>query len=127
MHQYHRSPVLTCWLFNRRKAKFKSIRPIQPVASLKVRPDDVPTREGFEHFYNSDFDSAIQDFEKAQKAHPDDPFAVNHYLLEAVLVREIDREGALNSFGRKNPMSIRGSESVYRNSRKWLWTSQRSV
>ncbi len=75
---------------------FSPVRPIQSAISLKVRPDDGPTREAFERFYNSDYDSAIQDFEKAQKAHPDDPFAANH-LLEAVLVREIDREGALNA------------------------------
>jgi len=59
-----------------------------------VRDDGIC--EAFEHFYNSDYDLAIQDFEKTQKAHPDDPFATNH-LLEAVLVREIDREGALNA------------------------------
>jgi tetratricopeptide (TPR) repeat protein len=64
--------------------------------SLSVRPDDAPTREGLERFYNSDYDPAIQDLEKALKAHPDDPFAMNH-LLEAVMVREIDREGALNA------------------------------
>ena len=63
---------------------------------MGVRPDDVATREGLERFYNSDYDPAIQDLEKALKAHPDDPFATNH-LLEAVLVREIDREGALDA------------------------------
>jgi len=62
--------------------------------TLKVRPDDAATREGFERFYNSDYEAAIQDFEAAQKAHPDDPSAANH-LLEAVLIRELDREGAL--------------------------------
>ena len=64
--------------------------------SLKVRPDDDATREAFERFYNSDYDLAIQDFEKSLKAHPEDPFATNH-LLEVVLIREIDREGALNA------------------------------
>jgi tetratricopeptide (TPR) repeat protein len=64
--------------------------------SQRVRPDDGTTREGLERFYNSDYDPAIQGLEKALKAHPDDPFAVNH-LLEAVLVREIDREGALDA------------------------------
>jgi tetratricopeptide (TPR) repeat protein len=70
--------------------------PAQTVLSLKVHPDDAPTREGLKHFYNSDYDPAIQDFEKAVKDHPDDPFAANH-LLEAVLVREVDREGNLNA------------------------------
>jgi tetratricopeptide (TPR) repeat protein len=75
---------------------YSPIGPIQSAVSLKVRPDDTSTREAFESFYNSDYDSAIQKFEKTQKMHPDDPFAANH-LLEAVLVREIDREGALNA------------------------------
>src|SRR5712691_12344969 len=61
--------------------------------TLKVHPDDAATSEGFERFYNNDYDAAIRDFEEAQKAHPDDPFATNH-LLQAVLVRELDREGA---------------------------------
>lgn len=75
---------------------FLLVRPSQSVFSLKVHPDDASTREGLEHFYNSDYEPAIWDLEKAQKAHPDDPFAANH-LLEAVLVREIDREGSLNA------------------------------
>ncbi len=75
---------------------FSPAGPIPAAISLKFRPNDEPTREGLEHFYNSDYDPAIMDFEKAQSAHPDDPFAANH-LLEAVLVREIDREGALDA------------------------------
>jgi tetratricopeptide (TPR) repeat protein len=75
---------------------FSLTRPIPSAISISVRPDDGATREGLERFYNSDYDPAIQDLEKALKAHPDDPFAVNH-LLEAVLVREIDREGALDA------------------------------
>ncbi len=70
--------------------------PMQSAVPLKVRPDDGFTREGLDRFYNSDYEPAIQDFEETRKAHPDDPFAANH-LLEAVLVREIDREGALNA------------------------------
>jgi tetratricopeptide (TPR) repeat protein len=63
---------------------------------LRVRPDDAPTRKGFEHFYNTDYDAAIRYFEQAQKAHPDDPFAANH-LLQAVVVRELDRGNAINA------------------------------
>ena len=69
-----------------------STRPL----TLKFHPDDGVTSEGFERFYNSDYDAAIRDFEQAQKAHPDDPFAANH-LLQAVLLRELEREGALSS------------------------------
>ena len=63
---------------------------------LKVRPGDAPTRDGFERFYNNDYEAAITLFEQAQKSHPDDPFAANH-LLQAVLVRELDREDALSA------------------------------
>jgi len=59
-------------------------------------PQDALTRSGFERFYDLDFDAAIGDFERALKAHPDDPFAVNH-LLSAVLYRELYRVGALDT------------------------------
>jgi tetratricopeptide (TPR) repeat protein len=62
----------------------------------RIHPDDAATREGFLSFYNTDYDAAVSSFEKAVAAHPEDPFAANH-LLEAVLVRELDREGALEA------------------------------
>ena len=85
--------LLPCSLAN--AARPTSSQPASPAIKLKVRPDDGPTREGFERFYNSDYEGAIQNFEKTLKAHPDDAFAMNH-VLEAVLFREIDREGSLN-------------------------------
>ena len=57
---------------------------------------DALTRSGFEHYYDLDYDGAVSDFEKALKAHPDDPFAVNH-LLSAVFYRELYRVGALDT------------------------------
>src|ERR1700689_1951343 len=50
----------------------------------------------FEHFYNRDYDRAIQEFEKVMDRHPADPSAVNH-LLSTVLMRELYRMGAMNS------------------------------
>ena len=50
----------------------------------------------FEHFYNLDYDRAIQEFEKVLDRHPADPFAVNH-LLSTILMRELYRMGAMNS------------------------------
>jgi tetratricopeptide (TPR) repeat protein len=50
----------------------------------------------FEHFYNLDYDRAIQEFEKVMDRHPADPFAINH-LLSTVLMRELYRMGAMNS------------------------------
>ncbi len=58
--------------------------------------DDPRTRAGFERFYNLEYDAAVAEFEKVAKAHPDDPFAVNH-LLNAVLFRELYRVGALDT------------------------------
>jgi tetratricopeptide (TPR) repeat protein len=50
----------------------------------------------FEHFYNLDYDRAIQEFEKAMDRAPNDPTPANH-LLTAVLMRELYRMGAMNS------------------------------
>lgn len=62
----------------------------------RVQSGDTLSQDGFEHFYNMEYDIAIRDFELALQAHPDDPFAVNH-LLQALFIRELDREGALNA------------------------------
>src|SRR5271156_7220619 len=42
----------------------------------------------FDHFYNLDYDRAIQEFEKVLDRHPNDAFAVNH-LLATILMREL--------------------------------------
>jgi len=66
------------------------------ISQLTFHPNDANTRRGFEHFYNLEYDQAIQQFELAVKAHPDDPFAANH-LLSGVLFRELYRIGALDT------------------------------
>ena len=58
--------------------------------------NDAATRKGFDHFYNLEYDKAIREFEAAQQAHPDDPFAVNH-TLEGVIFKELFRIGALDT------------------------------
>lgn len=63
---------------------------------LRYHLDDSHTRAGFEHFYNLDYKRAIQEFEVALQAHPNDAFAANH-LLSAVLFQEMYRIGALDS------------------------------
>jgi len=60
------------------------------------RPVDALNQAAFEHYYNLDYDAAIQDFERILARHPNDPFAVNH-LLSAVQVRELYRMGAMNT------------------------------
>jgi tetratricopeptide (TPR) repeat protein len=60
------------------------------------RPADPLNQTAIEHYYNLDYDAAIQDFERILARHPNDPFAVNH-LLSAVQVRELYRMGAMNA------------------------------
>jgi tetratricopeptide (TPR) repeat protein len=57
---------------------------------------DSPTDAAFDHFYNMDYDRAIQEFEKLLDRHPDEPAAINH-VLSTVLMRELYRMGAMNS------------------------------
>ena len=65
--------------------------------SVPTRMDnDANTRKGFDHFYNLEYDKAIHEFELAQQAHPDDPFAVNH-LLAGIIFKELYRIGALDT------------------------------
>jgi tetratricopeptide (TPR) repeat protein len=60
------------------------------------RPADSLNQAAFEHYYNLDYDAAVQDFERILARHPNDPFAVNH-LLSAIVVRELYRMGAMNT------------------------------
>jgi tetratricopeptide (TPR) repeat protein len=64
--------------------------------SLAYRPHDPQNLIAFNHFYNLDYDRAVQEFEQVLARHPDDPFAVNH-LLTATLFRELYRMGVLNT------------------------------
>jgi hypothetical protein len=64
--------------------------------STAFRPSDPLNQAAFEHYYNLDYDAAIQDFERILARHPNDPFAVNH-LLSAIQVRELYRMGAMNT------------------------------
>jgi hypothetical protein len=60
-------------------------------------PEHDPLVEAaFEHFYNLEYDRAIQEFERVVDRRPADPSAVNH-LLSTILMRELYRMGAMNS------------------------------
>lgn len=67
-----------------------------PPDSLSYRTHDPLNQSAFNHFYNLDYDRAVQEFEQILNHHPDDPFAVNH-LLTAILFRELYRMGVLNT------------------------------
>ena len=63
---------------------------------LSFRSADPLNTAAFDHFYDMEYDSSIQEFTQIQKRHPDDPDAVNH-LLTAVLFHELYRIGALSA------------------------------
>lgn len=63
---------------------------------MSFRPSDPSNASAFDHFYNLDYDRAVQEFDQVLQRHPDDPFAVNHYMT-AVLYREMYRRGLLNT------------------------------
>jgi len=50
----------------------------------------------YDHFFNMDYDRAIQEFEKVLDRRPNDPSPVNH-LLATILIRELYRMGAMNT------------------------------
>jgi tetratricopeptide (TPR) repeat protein len=75
---------------------------------LSFRPNDPLNRSAFDHFYNLDYDRAVNDFDQVLQRHPDDPFAVNHFLT-AVLFRELYRMGALNTGEYANDSFIRAA------------------
>jgi tetratricopeptide (TPR) repeat protein len=69
----------------------------QPSAPVPhFAPHDALTDAAFDHFYNMEYDRAIQDFEKILEKRPNDPFAVNH-LLTAVLMRNLYDTGGMNT------------------------------
>ncbi len=57
---------------------------------------DALTKSGFDHYYNLEYDQAIQDFQKAWEARPDEPKALNH-LLEAELFQALYMHNALDT------------------------------
>jgi hypothetical protein len=63
---------------------------------LVFRPADPLNASAYDHFYNMEYESSIQEFTQIQARHPDDPDAMNH-LLTAVLFHELYRIGALNA------------------------------
>lgn len=59
-------------------------------------PAQTPAAKGYEHFYNLEFDQAIDVFQSAVRANPNDAEPHNH-LAHAILYREMLRSGALES------------------------------
>ena len=75
-----------------------------PSAAQKIDPGshsdplnfDPVVRDGYEHFYNLDYDGALARFETVQRSHPDDPMAYN-YLLMVTIFRELYHQDLLDT------------------------------
>lgn len=58
--------------------------------------NDPQVREGFQRFYNLDYDGAMQKFDPVMKAHPQDPMAVGYVLMDTIF-RELYRQDLLDT------------------------------
>lgn len=68
-------------------------------------------REAFEHFYTLDYDGALTCFEKVEKAHPQEPIAVD-YVLDTVVFRELNRLDLLDTTFYANDGFLTGKHTV---------------
>jgi tetratricopeptide (TPR) repeat protein len=76
----------------------RSLRPgcLVLLCALSVRAQDSQASQGYDHFYNLEYEEAIAAFTAGTEQHPDDPNAWNH-LAQATLYRAMYRGGALES------------------------------
>ena len=67
---------------------------------------DPTVREGFQHFYELDYDGALSRFDSVLKAHPQDPMAVG-YVLMTTIFRELYQVDLLDTtyYARENFLS----------------------
>jgi tetratricopeptide (TPR) repeat protein len=72
-----------------------SLAVVSPPAPTRYA-NDANTRKGFDYFNNLEYDKANKEFEAAIKAHPDEPYAINH-LLAGIVFQELYRIGALDT------------------------------
>jgi len=57
---------------------------------------DPLVRQGYEHFYNLDFDTALRDFNQVAQQHPQDPMAWD-YILVVTIFRELYHQDLLDT------------------------------
>lgn len=74
--------------------------PLRAKVSVPAGPyradDDPQVKLALDDFYNLEYDKAVSQFQRIEKAHPDDPFAVVH-ILQAVVFRELYRLNLLDT------------------------------
>jgi hypothetical protein len=67
----------------------------QPVTTAALNRDP-QVQDGFQRFYNLDYDGSLQVFQKVLQQHPTDPLAVD-YVLSVVVFRELYRQDLLDT------------------------------
>jgi tetratricopeptide (TPR) repeat protein len=87
---------LFCLSLTHASAEGKAAPPAPSAVPSSDAAHDPLLQAASDHFYNMEYDLAVQAYEKVLERHPDDPSAVNH-LLSTVLMRELYRMGAMNS------------------------------
>jgi hypothetical protein len=100
--------LLLCLVLAQAGTAQTNARATPPGDSFSFRPNDPLNRTAFDHFYNLDHDRSVQEFGQILQRHPDDPFAMNHFLT-AVLFRELYRMGALNTGEYANDTFVRAA------------------
>ena len=66
------------------------------LCALPLLSQEDLVRQGYDHFYNLEFDQAISDFQRAIALDPNSPDLHNH-LAHAIVFKEMYRNGALES------------------------------
>jgi tetratricopeptide (TPR) repeat protein len=77
----------------------RGVRPLPVVLLLSLAPlqaQNTLVEDGYDHFYNLEYEECIADFQQAIAEDPNDPELHNH-LAQAIVFREMYRDGALES------------------------------
>jgi tetratricopeptide (TPR) repeat protein len=82
---------------------------------------DPTVRQGFEHFYNLDYDGAYRIFQGVAQQHPSDPMAYN-YLLFTVIFRELYHQDLLDTtyYARNNFLTTKRDINVPQGTRQQI-------
>ncbi len=81
---------------------FGSLLAVRPACAQPANTHTYPlnldplVRQGYEHFYNLDFDGALKDFDQVLEQHPQDPMASN-YILVVDIFRELYHQDLLDT------------------------------
>lgn len=83
--------ILACLLIFSHLVQAQPVNPHTDPLNL-----DPVVRQGYEHFYNLDFDAALKDFNQVAQQHPQDPMAWN-YILVVTIFRELYHQDLLDT------------------------------